>query len=138
MENSLDGKDPVALLAQALRSGAFKQTRNALMAEDGCCCLGVACLVYQDVVGGLEIVERPRVNPTDRIRWSFDGHTYDLPAKVKRWYGLSSNSGNYDAASLMCHNDAQHGTEDHMTFPQIADLIESRPAGLFAEQPVAA
>lgn len=49
-----------------------------------------------------------------------------LPEKVRRWVGLNDASGEFENGSLVELND------NGKTFQEIADIIESEPAGLFS------
>jgi hypothetical protein len=102
----------------ALRSGKFKQGRYTLRRFDSYCCLGVACEIYQDEVGDLDL------NKDHTGRWQYNEKISDLPAKVQHWLGLANSSGGYRGSSLTRLNDNMH------SFEEIADLIESEPEGL--------
>lgn len=106
------------LWVAALRSGKYTQVSHQLSDGIGYCCLGVACEVYQTVVGGLEI---------NKARTSFNEETGTLPSPVQSWLRLSSVIGTFEESndSLANHND------EGDTFSEIADLIESEPQGLF-------
>ena len=114
----MDTKEAAALWVKELRSGAWEQGRYALKVGDAYCCLGVACELYQRVVGGLAI------NVVNGITW-YDWRRTTLPEVVQEWLGLATVGGDYDNQGLAEAND--HGK----TFQQIADIIESRPTGLF-------
>ena len=118
----------------ALRSGDYAQTKGVLHRERevneshpaGYCCLGVACDLYQKEVGDLEI------DPTNA--WvNYDGRSSFLPNKVVNWLALRNDDGSYritcnhedDWDSLSTQND------NGVSFNMIADIIESKPEGLF-------
>jgi hypothetical protein len=113
------------LWVDELRSGKYKQGQGYLF-NDGCyCCLGVACELYQQKVGDLEIREI-------LDRRLYDGEEGILPEKVSKWLGLSTMEGDYfdefrGTTTLHERND------DGDTFEEIADLIESEPPNLFKE-----
>lgn len=112
-------------LVEALRSGRFKQTVNALCRVDvGHCCLGVACEVA--IEDGLEL-ERFQIEGDPLV--SFGGLTGSLPKSVRDWYGFRSRVGAFgvvaDCGTLTVLNDI--GTP----FEEIARFIESEPPGLF-------
>lgn len=115
-------KTPAELWVEALRSGEYRQARGHLCANGKFCCLGIACDLYQKRVGGLEVVQRNGYV-------SFGGNQYTLPRVVRDWLELRDDAG------------AMFGDEEHLgnkndkgvPFPAIADLIESRPPGLFKE-----
>ncbi len=113
---------------EALRSGKYRQATGKLCKIDDCdhsyCCLGVACELYQQEVGGLDIkIERD-------IRF-YNEKSSDLPFCVMDWLGLAGPEGNHIAMeeSLAYKNDSGD------TFDEIADLIESEPKGLFGNAP---
>ena len=97
---------------QALRSGNYKQAKGSLRVDDGFCCLGVLCDVYQKEVGD--------------ANWencAFMEQKQILPKKVYEWAGLHSVSPyvSLDAdrgISLASMNDV--GDD----FAKIADVIE--------------
>ena len=115
---------------KALRSGEFKQTKGTLTkVEDGGnahCCLGVACQIYQEEVGGLK-VELSR--HADCLQYNGEACEYiGHLSVVKGWLGLQNSDGYYDeGSSLVAKNDSGK------TFEEIADIIESEPQGLFKE-----
>jgi hypothetical protein len=109
---------------EALRSGKYAQTRGELcrIRDDGSpsyCCLGVAGsllgIADEAMQRGLD-VEIGTIGPNE---------TYE---KVKDAYGLTSTLGRYARSALYTHNDTHQ-----WTFEEIADLIESRPEGLFVD-----
>lgn len=118
---------------EALESGRFKQAArtltklaNYLEENDRHCCLGVACVIYQEEVGDL-VIERTNGN----IR--YDGSTAILPPKVQIWLGLSDEQGSYDPDSEGINKDALTNNNDQgADFVQIAQIIRSEPEGLFA------
>ena len=105
----------VKKLIRALRSGEYTQTTGQLRYGDALCCLGIACDVYGKETG---------------IEWE-DGRflhfKFSMPRPVQDWFGFASGAGSVagDELGLTARNDAGH------TFDEIADFIESEPAGLF-------
>lgn len=128
--------EPQRQWVAALRSGKYKQATHVLarLGEGGepvgFCCLGVACELA--IKAGVDIT-------VDTARW--EAHlgkstvpirTYDkdrafLPPAVANWLGLVDVGGKFDDGSLASHNDAGK------PFERIADIIESKPSGLFVE-----
>lgn len=109
----------------ALRSGEYLQTRGHLHDDKGFCCLGVACdlyakehpeAVWKDGHGGLTFLGRSSV----------------LPQPVASWIGLKELNGSaamlFSLASL---------NDDGKSFEAIANIIDSEPPGLFAEEQAA-
>ena len=109
----------------ALRSGEYEQGKGALHpTKNTYCCLGVACELYRQAKGG-------KWQP-DGDGFTFQDNTKVLPPRVRVWLGLSFSTGSYPMGivfeSLAAQNDGGS------TFSEIADVIESEPAGLFSEQ----
>ncbi len=109
-----------ALWVQALRSGDYKQTTGSLHDEHGYCCLGVACVVYQEHVGDLKVEE-------DNDETSYNNENCVLPVVVRDWLGLRAEGGSYVKSGLVTQNDSV-GAD----FDAIADIIEREPIGLLA------
>ena len=113
----------------ALRSGEYTQGRSCLRKTvEGVstfCCLGVACDVYAQEVGGSwgPMDQRRDVKFTDPEKSVASGF---LTPAVTKWLGLLWIDGRNVKHSLSRLNDF-----DHFTFTQIADFIESQPEGLF-------
>lgn len=101
--------------AEELRGGRFQQCTGALEIDGQNCCLGVACRLYMEDGGELDI----RV--TDNQYTLFNGACGGLPAKVKDWLGLTDNYAFVDGRcdTLTSLND------NGKSFSEIADIIES-------------
>ncbi len=103
---------PVAEWVAALRSGDYSQATGQLARNGEYCCLGVACsvAVQANVIG-----------------W-FSGDYGDLSTypQVQEFFGLASGAATYGGRSLIDDND-----DARKSFAEIADIIESRPEGLF-------
>lgn len=119
------------LWVEALRSGKFKQTTGRLAAKGHkFCCLGVACEVA--IANGVKVKkEKPESDDGDIM---YDGSDDVLPVSVQKWLGLKNIAGTFahqleefpNMFSLIDMNDT-----GHMKFKEIADVIESKPKGLF-------
>jgi hypothetical protein len=114
----------------ALRCGRFAQSRLSLINRNGYCCLGVGCAVARE--NGVDLGFIP---PGQHHSGSYDGQSVSLPSKVVEWLGLSSATADYlnddgEADCLVNNNDV-----DGLSFSDIADMIESKPQGLFLEEP---
>ena len=122
------------LWAEKLRSGDYKQTYEVLRNRNGYCCLGVLC----DMSGAGEWV-------WDEVfsyyRYRVDGIDYsaELPPAVVDMVGLVDDEGvianlpNVEAPKELAVNPKQSlaALNDYvMDFNQIAEVIESEPAGL--------
>lgn len=114
---------------EALRSGEYQQATEALRSGDNTrgyryCCLGVACDLYRQEVGGEWVGDDFK---------DTDGQLMEdaeLPAVVRDWLGLRWCSGHFipqdtGSSTLIRINDGGS------TFAEIADVIESEPKGLF-------
>ena len=115
-------------LVEALRSGEFKQTKYSLSNGTEHCCLGVACEVA--IKNGLNLTKQ--TNYRDSLT-AYDENTNYLPPPVANWLGFSSVRGAYldnrGANQWLSYDNDFNGK----TFEEIADIIESEPAGLFVE-----
>lgn len=139
----------------ALRSGEFKQAREALMNnayEDGdyvgigYCCLGVLCEVFKRETGlggwlrddedGSLGTEDTKFVVDEELDAAYGADTnIQPPPAVAEWAGLVNASSTYGVEmedgfvisqqSLSREND--HGAP----FEKIAEIIESEPEGLF-------
>jgi hypothetical protein len=125
-------KENRALWVEALRSGRFTQTRGILtrtLASDkepvGDCCLGVACKVFNENVGGLEVTS---AGPDDYCL-EYEGQRVDLPTVVANWLGISPSMEEDVNNELANRNDGVWRPRED--FSSIADLIESEPKGWF-------
>lgn len=108
-----------------LRSGKYKQTRKNLRDDIGYCCLGVACELYQEEVGDLEV----RSRNGDRMYY-YDNYSAVLPEKVRNWLGLFSSEGRYRSGKVS-ESNLTTDNDSGCTFEEIANIIESEPDGLF-------
>jgi hypothetical protein len=126
----------------ALRSGEYEQGKKALHVLEGdgvgYCCLGVACDLA--VKAGVPLTRETELSEV--IHQEIEVFVTEngvravayLPPPVRKWLGVRTDGGNYDAhpsthgfTSLATKND------DGATFGEIADIIESEPKGLFGE-----
>jgi hypothetical protein len=115
---------------EALESGAYSQTTSYLRKNDSFCCLGVAC----KVLGAVETLVPAGIN-----YYQYDDNDALLPNRVIAALGMASADGRFytdegERLDLVGMNDHRGAT-----FQDIADVIKSKPRGLFIErsQPVA-
>lgn len=109
----------------ALRSGEYKQRTGTLGGpQEGYCCLGVACKVYEDETGET----LPRTTCGDFAHPGTTSAAGSLDDSVRDFFGLRTDGGDYGHTCLWAQNDAVG-----KTFDEIADIIESEPDGLFVE-----
>ncbi len=107
---------------EALRSGKYQQTKNALRDGAGFCCLGVAC----DISGVGSWDEDG--DHKGRLTYRADNARADvLPIAVQKWLGLKYCDSSFDDEQLSAMNDSG------VSFDRIADIIESEPEGLLAK-----
>jgi len=107
---------------KALRSGKYKQTTCTLQDEEGFCCLGVGCVVFEEETG-IPL-------PTNKNGFYNDGNLSSDFTVVKDWLGLSSDEGRFGTDSSLVKLNDNCG----FSFEQIADVIESEPFGLFQKE----
>lgn len=111
-------KPSVMKWIQALRSGEYKQTTGALQktkgAKAGYCCLGVACVLYNEVAAANNRISVEIKNPSGNV--AFGGNIEQLPMRPLRHYGLSGQM----QEDLIDINDKKK-----KNFNQIADYIEA-------------
>lgn len=131
-------------LVAALRSGEYTQTRGTLhrlvaapaaygekVHPVGHCCLGVACEIFDQANPG--VLTRKVDEGIESFAYtSAEGEpgveAGSLPSLVQDWLGLTTGLGDYAGGGLYRDNDILG-----KTFAEIADIIESEPAGLFSE-----
>lgn len=123
---------------EALRSGEYKQGKNRLRSnDDEFCCLGVLCDQMQKA-GVMPFWETIKMDGIEDTSYRCAGEITHLPIQAAELVGLTTPDGAFKAdskypptvrvtSSLMLWND------EGKTFEEIANLIESRPAGLFGE-----
>lgn len=114
-------REIAGLWVKALKSGEYKQARNALRKEENgqlsYCCLGVLCDLYSK--------EFPTTRWDVPGKGYFGGHCFpDLPHSVRTWAGMKSNGGyigkiETNTVSLIKLND-----QELFDFDQIANFIE--------------
>jgi len=89
---------------KALQSGDYEQTTQALKNEDGFCCLGVLCDVYNKEKG--KEWEKPAF--TNRMGRSYIfGESTKLPVEVQDWSGLIGSNPLVGVFDLISLNDSK-------------------------------
>lgn len=108
---------------EALESGEYQQGKHMLCVDDTYCPLGLACEVYQKYEGGLSVLKLSTGLTT------YNGYSITLPDLVQLWLGMSDSMGSYydPMSNLMDDNDFGK------SFQEIAQIIRSKPEGLFKE-----
>ncbi len=119
---------------KALRSGKYKQTKGVLCnaRTGGHCCLGVACRVFDKMFP--KTLEIKDIVARGKLATHFDGEYQYLPTKVINALGIETKSGQFHDPSAKYHWESSELTDwndNGKSFKRIADLIESKPKGLF-------
>lgn len=116
---------------EALRSGEFQQVAGCLRdaGSGAMCCLGVACEVYRRDTGGGEW-GGAEFDGASRFSVGDDGNVSYLPDTVRKWLGLADPAGAY-VVNVASMNALSSQNDEGASFTEIADIIESEPAGLF-------
>ena len=105
----------------ALRDPEAKQITGCLETTEGKCVLGFSCRLYAN-----EYPEWPVTFTSMGTDFGYQSEGALLPLEVQEWLGLATDHGRImDSPALYDLNDT--GT----TLPELADLIESEPEGLF-------
>lgn len=127
----------IELWCQALDSGEYIQGVGQLHYQDTntgvqhFCCLGVGA---KELGLPCNLVNDPSVVVADRKEFCYgeEGENALAPAEFMKMVGLKTAEGSYyvdgELEALTSRNDS-----DGWNFKQIADLIRSRPQGLFIE-----
>lgn len=111
-------------LLKALRSDEYVQGFNSMCQnsrmQDSFCPLGVLCQIHAEETGGSWEAD-------EDVGLSYGDNFYTLPSEVLRWAGL----GTYDDVVRILNPDgsptslATLNDTDRLSFPEIADVIES-------------
>lgn len=112
-------KDHFREWVAALRSGKYQQGLSALRRVDNTfCCLGVAC-----EIAGVPCVLSEGDHKMVTYFYGAERRTGALPAEAQEWLGIDTSNPlvNYYGGVRLLYslNDSEH-----LTFPEIADLIE--------------
>ena len=99
---------------EALRSGDYKQTTNALRRGDSFCCLGVLC--------NLHAQDHPEIAAAQPTTGRYMGADSEPPDEVVAWAGLESNCGILDGYPLAL---TELNDDAGWNFVQIAAHIEA-------------
>lgn len=127
---ALWAKEAQDLWLSELESGRWKQARYVLEELDsegkviGNCCLGVACRLYMQEGGELDV--KPVHDGVGIVtrKTDFDGTTSNLPEKVANWLKLPESLSGGQNVQLVRMNDRRN-----LTFPEIAAEVRLALAG---------
>jgi hypothetical protein len=110
---------------EVLRSGKYRQGREALVARKpgkhvSYCCLGVLCNLA---------VEEGIIEKHWRGGYGSNNDIHYLPQKVQNWAGLQTIAGGFGKHPIT--DSLANLNDEGSSFKEIADVIESKPKGLF-------
>ena len=139
--------EPQKLWIEDLRKHPELQGKEQLKKDGLYCCLGRACVVFNENSGNL-VKERST---------GFENSRYELPDKVQEWLGLEDSFGTFETDDSILlkkyltkrYPNGMNEVVDELniaenphlawcndngySFLDIANIIESRPKGLFKE-----
>lgn len=117
---------------KALQSGEYEQTRGCLSDEIGFCCLGVACVLYEEDTG----IKLPR-NEFRKDKYDNNSLLGNLGfTDVFDWLGLKDQIAENMLIKL---NDGYSTDSEHIkphTFKEIAKKALSNPSLYFKEKEI--
>lgn len=115
-------KEVKDIWVSALRSGKYKQARDALTDGDGMCCLGVLCDLHREQTGQGNWENREYVATTSKGRKAAGSETPPVP--VCEWAGLKSPNPDVPNGDDLYKALSDLNDSDRLAFPKIADLID--------------
>lgn len=127
-----------ALRGEGEYKGKYKQGQSNLHCKgagrkkDTHCCLGV----LSDLAVKAGVIDPPTLSYNNA--YNYAGTTCILPSQVREWIGMSSSKGSFTDTdncyrTLVDLNDGSCGRKG-LSFKKIADVIESKPKGLFVKK----
>lgn len=122
---------PQKLWIKALRSGKYKQGKSRLQYHNTFCCLGVACLVYEQETGNT--LERSSLPYGDELY----GQNLNRYRVVKQWLNLRSTLGRAlkgDDKSLIDNKSLIQLNDTDNSFTDIANILEKQPELYFIQE----
>ena len=114
------------LWLKALQSGKYEQTRGCLSDEIGFCCLGVACVLYEEDSGIKLPRNKFRKNKYDNNSLLGNSGFTD----VFDWLELKDS---HAQNLLIKSNDGVQGFKEH-TFKEIAKAVRANPSNFFRKK----
>lgn len=118
-------QDIVNMWTQSLRDNPERQGVGRLEDLEGKrCCLGELCYI-----GWLFGLVSKETNDNCVI---YDGASSFPPDIICEWVGLNQNNGQYRVANVDYNQTLSSDNDERIkSWPEIADIIDSHPAGLF-------
>lgn len=110
-----------------LRSGNYKQTDHCLKSGDAYCCLGVLCDVYA------KAKKIKNAWDNDSFVGCSSREVFNPPNDVLDWIGMTNRAGEYVTTKGKINDLTKLNDTKHLSFKQIAHIIEKEPEGLFEE-----
>ncbi len=108
-------KQEMKIWIRALRSGDFKQARGTLQSSAGHCCLGVACELFI-----------PEANQSRGYDDFLKGGMPDDQMHAPDWLrNINNDLSRTAGAGLTSLNDNGLSGFDHLTFDEIADVLQA-------------
>ena len=109
----------------ALRSGEYKQGREALKVKDTFCCLGVLCDLYSKEHNVGEWVQRDDfVDGFDYKEGDLPSANGILPTHIMLWAGLKEKNPVVSGSSRVRIERLSRKNDAGTSFSKIADIIE--------------
>jgi hypothetical protein len=109
---------------KALRSSEYQQTKEALRTDEGFCCLGVLCDVYDKQNNNTQSLWKDHNSKHRKTTfYSYLNEGSVLPGKVRDWAGLNDASPHVYTKDANCITLTVLNDEGN-DFNQIADVIE--------------
>lgn len=106
----------------ALRSGDYKQTNGRLRDNNGFCCLGVGCEIFD--------VRKECFMPEEIWKYGNENSVEVAPIELINALSLHDNIGTIHGPFP---NDLANLNDNGFTFAEIADFIEREPQFVFRE-----
>lgn len=104
---------------EALRSGRYKQGKNALRQDEKFCCLGVLCNLHAE--------DHPKIAVKELDPNVYMGDSSLLANPVRQWAGMQTEDGSLSESIGICglnFGSLAQANDNGVTFANIADWIE--------------